>query len=471
MPFNDAFEFLGPLASAFNGQDRSCFLVGGAVRNGLLALPVSDVDLCGDMVPEDTASLARKAGYCAQVRPCGLGTVDISIGGLRAEYTPFRIDHYPADGSHRPLSVSFTSDLALDARRRDFTVNALYRNLHTGEITDPLDGLSDLRARRLRACGVSAGDTLMADGLRILRMVRICAELGFDPDQDLLLTAAQYAHNLSDLSPSRIFGEWSRICLCDRKYPGFASDTDKPLRAMELLHRCGALGVLLPPLYDGLGVVQNKDYHRYDVFWHNLHAFAVSSPDVALRTAALFHDIGKPHCIDPETGHMYGHAEYGATLARPLLDRLGIPSDMRREILWLILRHMFDLNGHAKDSTVRTRFANWGFAFAQKLILLRRCDVSGSGMAARQDTADKWQGILDCMLEQGAIDDPRLLAVNGRDIMRALSLPPGPRIGLIKQMLFDRCAVTPELNRPDALLREADALNRQLGKSNANNGR
>ncbi len=462
MQTDERTTFLHPLEDAFLKAGHQLFLVGGYVRNRILGLPISDIDLCGTASPDEAIALANSAGYHTSLRSCELGTVDIQQGEERAEYTPFRIESYAAGGAHRPVNVTFTTDINLDARRRDFTINALYQRIQTQTIVDPLGGLPDLERKRLRACGNTAGETLMDDGLRILRMVRFCAELGFSPEDDLLGAARTFAQNLSDLSPSRIYGEWQRICLCDLKYPDFSSTVDKAYYAMELLHQSGALFVLMPTLYEAVGVAQNPKYHRYDVFFHSLHCFSCTCGDVVLRTAALLHDIGKPACSEKQEGRMHGHPAYGAVLSQPILDVLGLPNKMCREILLLIERHMFDLNGNAKRDTIRIRFANWGFGFAQKLIALRKGDVSGSGMDSNDQTAARWEEILAAMQKEGAIDQMRLLAIDGDEIGKACQLPPGKRIGRIKQILFDRCAVKPAMNRSDILLREAISLNRQL---------
>lgn len=462
METDERISFLYPLEDAFLKAGHQIFLVGGYVRNRLLGLPISDIDLCGTASPEQAIALANSAGYHTSLRSCELGTVDIQQGEERAEYTPFRIESYAAGGAHRPVNVTFTTDINLDARRRDFTINALYQRIQTQTVVDPLGGLQDLERKRLRACGITADDTLIDDGLRILRMIRFCAELGFSPEDDLLFAARVYAQNLLDLSPSRIYGEWQRICLCDLKYPGFSDPVDKAYYAMELLHLSGALHVLMPALYEAAGVAQNPRYHRYDVFFHSLHSFSSAAADVVLRTAALLHDIGKPECAKMQGGRMHGHPALGAVLSQPILDVLGLPNKMRREILLLIERHMFDLNGHAKQETVRIRFANWGFDFAHMLIALRKGDILGSGMETDDRTAQRWEEILHAMQQEGAIDKMRLLAIDGDAIGKACALAPGKRIGRIKQILFDRCAVKPAMNRADILLREAISLNRQL---------
>lgn len=465
MPIDNT-SFLSPLSAAFTAAGHSLYLVGGYVRNRLLSLPTSDIDVAGTATPDEALQLAAAAGYQANMRSCILGTVDLICEAGRVEYTPFRIESYPEGGSHRPCAVSFTKSMLLDARRRDFTVNALYQSIESGDILDPLGGLSDLRDHRLRACGAVAADTLKDDGLRILRMVRFCGELGFTPDGDLLSASIQYAPNLFDLSPSRIFGEWRRICLCDAKYPSFMPSVDKPFLAIDLLHSCGALKALMPTLYEGKGLAQNQTYHRYDVFDHNLHTFSSAPADVALRTAALLHDIGKPYCAKLlNNGHMHGHPEKGVEFSRPILNTLGIPNALQNEILLLIERHMFDLDGRAKESTVRIRFATWGFEFAKRLLLLRQSDIKGSGLPQRDGTVEKWEAILDRMRKEGVVDDPHLLAINGDDIMEACQLRGGPRVGRIKQLLFERCALSPKMNSREALLREAVTLNRQLSQS------
>jgi tRNA nucleotidyltransferase (CCA-adding enzyme) len=464
MPTKPYPAFLKPLVEALGQRGQSVYLVGGAVRNALLGLPDSDFDLCGAILADAMVAIAEAAGYQANIRSCELGTVDIINRDGRAEYTPFRIERYAPGGAHRPDFVEFTVDIGADALRRDFTVNALYKNMATGEIADPLGGLEDLRAKRLRACGKTASDTLKDDGLRILRMARFCAELGFAPEKALCDAAHAHAHNLRAISPSRIFGEWQRLCLCDMKYPGFAPDCDKPMIAITLLDQSGALRMLMPVLYDGVGVAQDEKVHRFDVFGHSLHAFAAAPPDVALRTAALLHDIGKPSALG-KCGRMYDHQYESVALARPILDILGVPMSLQKEILPLISRHMFDMDGRAKESTVRVRFATWGFDFAEKLIKLRLCDAVGSGLPPRMGTIEKWRRILAQMKREGAIDDPRMLAIDGYDIQQVCRLGPGAHVGRIKALLFERCAQNPNLNRRGVLLSEAASLCRQLGIS------
>ena len=461
-------RWITPLAQAFETQGTALYLVGGAVRNALLGIDPTDFDACGALLPEAVQSLAAACGYEARVRSCEMGTVDIACAQGQLEYTPFRVESYAKGGEHRPARVRFTHSLTDDAKRRDFTINALYAHAGTGEILDPCGGQADLAHGVLRACRACARHTLQDDGLRILRMVRFAGELQFAPDPALMHAAQAYVHNLLDLSPSRVFGEWQRICLCDTRYPSKGQGPQKLLYAMELLHRCGAMQVLCPELCEGIGILQAPRYHAYDVYEHNLHTFAAAPPVLLMRLACLLHDVAKPRRAAAQNGKMYGHETQGAEMAQRILARLGVPHALRRDVCTLIARHMFDLTGQAKESTLRVRFCSWGFDFVDTLICMRRCDVAGSGRPAVYDeTVARWQHVLNALRAEGAIDDIRQLRIDGAQIMQACGIGPGPRVGRIKQLLFEQCAQDPRRNEPRRLMLEAQRLARQLPRGSA----
>ena len=157
------------------------YLVGGAVRNELLGLPVSDYDICGDLSPERLSEELVGLFTLRDVNP-RIGTVKIVGEGVCFEYTRFRRDSYPIDsGEHIPSGVEFVSSPEEDAFRRDFTVNAIYKR-SDGMIIDPTGGLADLEKRVLRTTREPEA-VFSEDGLRLLRLVRLAAELGFDIEQ------------------------------------------------------------------------------------------------------------------------------------------------------------------------------------------------------------------------------------------------------------------------------------------------
>ena len=454
---------LAPLARAFTRAENPLYFVGGSVRNALLGLPYDDLDVTGAASSQQAVDLARSAGGKASIRDTEMGTVDIAVGELALEYTPFRRESYGPGGGHRPQQVIFTHRMEEDALRRDFTVNALYADVLTGEVADPLGGLADLNARRLRSCRAPM-ETLGDDGARILRMVRFACQLGFSVDPALYGVAKAMVGNLGDVAMERKRDELLKILLSDVRYPGLEKEFAAPghLRGLLMLEDLGAFYDLLPQLMEGRGMEQPGRYHRYGVLQHNLMVCAATPPVPALRLAGLLHDVAKPRCFYLTGGKMHGHDLAGEALCRRMLARLRLDNRTVDHVALLVGRHMFDLDGSARESTCRKRFAGWGFDFVRELILLREADVVGSGMGGSLYTAKKWREILAAMEAEGAVDSMAGLAITGREIMEAAGIPPGPAVGRIQALLFDRVAVNPRLNRREVLIREAKGIYKGL---------
>lgn len=248
---------LAPLARAFTRAESPLYFVGGSVRNALLGLPYDDLDVTGAASSQQAVDLARSAGGKASIRDTEMGTVDIAVGELALEYTPFRRESYGPGGGHRPQQVIFTHRMEEDALRRDFTVNALYADVLTGEVADPLGGLADLNARRLRSCQAPM-ETLGDDGARILRMVRFACQLGFSVDPALYGAAKAMVGNLGDVAMERKRDELLKILLSDVRYPGLEKEFAAPghLRGLLMLEDLGAFYDLLPQLMEGRGMEQ-----------------------------------------------------------------------------------------------------------------------------------------------------------------------------------------------------------------------
>jgi poly(A) polymerase len=159
--------------------------VGGCVRNALMGVAVGDVDLCTDAAPDRVMALARAAGLNPVPTGIDHGTVTVVSGGIPHEVTTFRRD-VETDG--RRAVVAFTDSVEQDAARRDFTMNALYCTAD-GTVIDPLDGLADVLARRVRFVGDPAA-RIAEDALRILRFFRFHALYGSDLDAEGLAACA-----------------------------------------------------------------------------------------------------------------------------------------------------------------------------------------------------------------------------------------------------------------------------------------
>ncbi|MCB1371753.1 MAG: CCA tRNA nucleotidyltransferase [Rhodobacteraceae bacterium] len=212
---------------------HAAYLVGGCVRNALLGAPVADIDLATDALPQAVLALAEAAGVKAVPTGIEHGTVTLVLEGQPFEVTTFRRD---VETFGRHAVVAFSRDIAEDAARRDFTMNALYAK-PDGALVDPLGGLPDLRAGRVRFVG-AAEARIAEDYLRILRFFRFHAwyghpEDGLDPEG--LAACAAARDGLAQLSRERVGAEMARLLA--------APD---PAPALTAMAATGILGVVLP---------------------------------------------------------------------------------------------------------------------------------------------------------------------------------------------------------------------------------
>lgn len=218
---------------ALTGAGFQAYAVGGCVRNALLGVPVADVDIATDAHPEKVIAIAKAARLKSVPTGIDHGTVTVVSGGIGYEVTTFRAD---VDTDGRRATVRFSEDLIEDARRRDFTVNALYADAQ-GRVIDPLNGLPDLMAHRIRFIEDPIR-RIREDYLRILRFFRFTAWYG-DPalgfDADALAAIAENLDGLASLSRERIGAELTRLLA--------APD---PAPAAAVMAQTGVLARLLP---------------------------------------------------------------------------------------------------------------------------------------------------------------------------------------------------------------------------------
>lgn len=212
---------------------KDLYVVGGYVRNCLMGIKGGDVDLASDVDIDEITEMLKANGYKVKVKNSMYNSISISKDEESYEFTSFRKDFYPDNGKHCPIKVERTSDIKEDAKRRDFTINAIYYNINKDEIVDYYQGVVDAKQKILRCIG-SPEEVLNYDGERILRMVRIVGELGLKIDKKTLKQAFLMAKNIGDLSSSRKFAELEKIIYCDKRYPEIKSDF---MQALTLLNR------------------------------------------------------------------------------------------------------------------------------------------------------------------------------------------------------------------------------------------
>lgn len=455
-------ENLSMLARAFGEAGHTLYAVGGMVRNALLGLPVSDADVCSAMRPDDVMALCEKCGFGCSPKGAAFGTLDIVMdqGGAREkfEYACFRSEAYARGGAHRPEKVAYSDSLEKDAFRRDFTANALYLDILENKVVDPTGGMGDLQCKLIRATSPEPGVIMGDDALRILRMARFAAQLGFAIDPPTLAAAREHAAGLRNISPERIWEELVKLLLADARY---GAGRESLLYGLEALHKCGAYEIFLPELAACAGVKQKAQYHAYDVLAHTLHATAAAPAELSIRLAMLLHDVGKPKAL-AEHGKMHGHELAGMDMAEEALLRLRCPNALRREATLLVRWHMYDLKGEARACKIRKRFVELGKDIAHKLCDVREADVHGSGLwDGPVPTAERWRDILSCMEREGAPFVESELACTGDDIAQWLSLKPGKRIGEIKRALLLHCACKPGDNTKQKLRALAHGMQRR----------
>jgi len=227
------------VCAAITAKGAQALFVGGCVRNALLGVPASDIDIATDAVPETVLALARAAGIKAVPTGIDHGTVTLVSGGMAHEVTTFRRD-VETDGRH--AVIAYATRVEEDAARRDFTMNALYARAD-GTVLDPLGGMPDLVARRVRFIG-NATNRIREDYLRSLRYFRFHAwygdkDAGFDPEA--LAAIAANLDGLTILSRERVGAEILKLL-----------GAPDPAPALAAMRSAGALGQVLPGTDDRL---------------------------------------------------------------------------------------------------------------------------------------------------------------------------------------------------------------------------
>ena len=292
------------------------YVVGGAVRDRLLGLPVQDRDwVVVGATPEEMAA----QGY----RPVGRDFPVFLHPATHEEYALARTERKVAAG-YKGFTVYAHPDVTLeeDLSRRDLTINAMAETAD-GALIDPFGGAADIGARRLR----HVSPAFVEDPVRILRVARFAARfapLGFTVAEETMALMRRMVENgeAGALVPERVWQELSR-----------ALGEERPSAFFEVLRACGALAVLFPEIDRLWGVPQPAQYHpEVDTGVHTLlvlEAAARLTPDTVVRFAALTHDLGKGTTPPAEWPRHVGHEHRGARLVGELCERLRAPNEYR----------------------------------------------------------------------------------------------------------------------------------------------
>lgn len=424
----DVREELKRLATLF-APYATLYAVGGCVRDGLLGIECYDVDICSKLDVKDVKKILSNTDFVVSDKSLRMGTVHISRGNFCAEYTSFRQDSYErSSGAHKPLKVSFTDSILLDAKRRDFKCNAVYYDLLKDEIADPIGGVCDIR-NKIVSTADDEDTVFEADGLRILRLVRFCAELGFKADAHTFDVAKQNAWRVKDIAVERIREELDKIFVADTRHPELGLK-DAHVRGFRMLDELGLVDMLLPELAKLKGLQQPAKFHLYDAYEHSVKAFEVSPP--RLRWASLLHDVGKARAVEIN-GNMHGHDEIGAEIARQMLNRLKFSNADRNRTVQLVRLHMTDINGNTSEAKLR-RFVVEHMDVIDDLCALK--DIDGIASAGKLTRPNRLRIAYETLKEQGVPLTVKDLKIDGRDLVD-MGVSEKFRSGLLKDLLVE----------------------------------
>jgi tRNA nucleotidyltransferase (CCA-adding enzyme) len=426
-----------------NGYEA--FVVGGCVRDALRGVDPQDWDVATSAKPEEIQRHFARSLYTNR-----FGTVVVSSGAHEIEVTTYRIEADYAD-HRRPKEVAFTESLHEDLARRDFTMNAMawQPTPGGGELVDPFDGRMDLDAKLVRAVGAPA-ERFAEDALRMLRAVRFATVLRMRIETATADAIQAHAQLAATLSGERIQQELNKILLADR-----------PSTGIRLLSDLGLLAVLCPELEVCKTIPQDKAVAQ-DVFEHSLITVDATPPDLVLRLAGLFHDVGKPETF--ADGHFHQHEFVGEAITRRVLKRWKYPKDAVAAATHLIRHHMFWYQSDWTGSAVRRFIRKVGLDVIPDLFALRRADNIGSGVRAPRLFAleDLWARVQE-EIERSTAFSPHDLEVDGTDVMRELGIGPGPEVGRTIAAVFERVLDDPDLNTRERLLPLIREVGRKTG--------
>ena len=435
-------EYVGRCLQMLESSGFACYAVGGCVRDAVLGLMPHDYDLCTAAKPEQIKAVFE--GFPMVLAGEKHGTVGIITGGGVVEITTFRTEGGYRDNRH-PDWVEFVEDVTGDLARRDFTVNAMAYSPIRG-FADPFGGREDLKKGILRAVGVPA-ERFQEDSLRILRGVRFAVRFGLTPEAETEKAMAELSPLMENLARERVFEELCKLL---------------PLiSAVELVRFAPVLTAVIPELAPMVGFDQHSPHHAYDIYTHTAYVVQSVSPELALRWAALLHDVGKVPTFAPDEngrGHFHGHAQESAKMADRILRRLKAPTALRERVVFLIDKHMVLLSPERK--TLRRQISRWGEEPMRQLLRLQKADFSSKGVTEDGPLFGEIEAVLEDIIAEDSCLSLKDLAVNGNDLM-ALGIT-GKGIGQTLSVLLSQVLDETLPNEKEALLRSAKEINQIL---------
>ncbi len=447
------------IITQFQREGQKIYIVGGAVRDLLTQKQVNDWDFATSATSAQILKILPGSFYNNR-----FGTVSLKTKLGTFEITTFRKEGEYLDFRH-PKQIVWGQTIEEDLARRDFTINAIAIALEQdrqGEwqthLIDPFDGQTDLKNQIIKAVG-NPKIRFQEDALRLLRAVRIAAQLKFSIDTDTLAAIKANSHLIANISGERIRDELFKILA-----------TDKPADAFWLLKNTNLLKYILPELEECFKVDQKSPYrhHIYDVGTHCLKSLEFCpSKDPLVRFAALIHDIGKPAVVGKgprgETT-FYNHEVVGAHLAKEISLRLHLSKKMRDKLVTLVRWHQFTVDESTTPAAVRRFIKRVGVENVKDMLDVRIGDRLGGGLKE----ATSWRLRRFMKMVEQELNPPFSvtdLAVNGHDVMRILEIKPGPKVGQVLHQLFEEVVEDRSKNNKEYLINRLHQMKKTFSAS------
>lgn len=443
------------------------YFVGGCVRDLLRGLSPKDWDLTVKASPEEIGQLFLRSFLDNK-----FGTVKVLISKkekekkkekenlIEIEITPFRKEEKYSDKRH-PDKVEWAKTIEEDLKRRDFTVNAMALKIKKSSKTkeevfnliDPYNGQKDLKNRIIKTVN-NPQERFNEDALRLIRAIRFAVSLDlkiWQIEKRTFKAIKENAHFIRSISQERIRDELLKIV-----------NSVNGARGIEILRRCHLLQYIIPELEEGFKIEQNK-HHIYQIYQHNLLSLNYACQkgfSTNVKLAALFHDIAKPRTKKGQGSNstFYNHEIIGAKMTYQILRKLKFSKKEIEKIVNLVKYHLFYYNpGEVGNSSVRRLLRKVGPENISELLEIRQADRIGSAVPKAEPYKLRHLKYLFEKISQDPIS-PKMLKINGYDIMRLLNISPGPKIGQILSYLLTLVLKEPHKNKQDFLENEIKSL-------------
>ena len=427
------------LAQAFKAKGFTLALVGGPVRDAILARLGNDLDFTTNAHPLETKKILQSWADNVWDTGIAFGTVAGKRGDTTVEVTTYRTEQY--DPESRKPEVEYGDSIHGDLSRRDFTVNSMALEL-TGdepEFIDPFNGLQDLAAKVLRT-PIRAEDSFNDDPLRMMRAARFATQLDFAIAPDVLAAIKYLAHRISIISAERVRDEFVKILM-----------SPNPRIGITVLVDTGLADIVLPEI-PKLRLEVDEHHHHKDVYEHSITVLEqameledrLGGPNLVIRLAALLHDIGKPKTrafIEGGGVSFHHHEVVGARLVKKRLQALRFDNDTIDAVELLTALHLrFHGYGEGEwtDSAVRRYVRDAGELITHLHVLTRAdCTTRNKIKAARLSaTYDSLEKRIEVLMEQEELSKIRP-DLDGSQVMQLLNLKPSREVGEAMDFLME----------------------------------